>query len=128
MRVPDTWTWVRFALWAVAGAVAAWVGLGLLGIPFGIAVVVVMVVLAATRRLSSSAFGLLSGIGALCLFVAWLNRLGPGTVETRTATSFSSETVMDPRPWLAAGLVLIAVSLAGFLVLSGRRRSRTSVE
>jgi hypothetical protein len=127
MRVPDTGTWVQFSIWAAVGAGAAWVAVGLFGLPFAIAVVVAMVVLAATRRLRSSAFGFLLGIGALCLYVAWLNRLGPGTVERRTATSFSSETVMDPRPWLAVGLVLIAVGLVGFIVFSGRR-SRASAE
>ncbi len=127
MNVPDRRAWVWFSVWVAAGAGAAWVALGLFGVAFAIAVVVGMVVLEAIRRLSSSAFGFLCGIGALCLYVAWLNRLGPGTVETRTATSVFSETLMDPRPWLVVGLALIAAGLAGLLVFAARR-SHASAE
>jgi hypothetical protein len=62
----------------------------------------------ASRR---GAFGLLAGAGAISLFVAWLNRFGPGTVVSRTSTSVSVTSYWDPRPWLAAGVILIVAGV-----------------
>ena len=83
---------------------------------------VAVLILIAVRRVSRAAFGLLTGIGAVCLLVAYLNRRGPGLVAWRTATSAGADEYLDPRPWPATGLALAAIGLAAFL---RRRRART---
>jgi hypothetical protein len=59
-----------------------------------------------------SAFGLLSGAGALFLYAAWVQRDGPGTTCWRTATASGCDQHLDPLPWLAAGAALV---VAGFV-------------
>jgi hypothetical protein len=85
---------------------------GLLVLPFAAAGVVV---LAMRHRLDRSAWGLICGAGLLCLYVAYLQRLGPGTVARHTATAGGAETYLDPRPWLAAGLLLVLVGVGAFI-------------
>ncbi|WP_329128994.1 hypothetical protein OG552_01945 [Streptomyces sp. NBC_01476] len=51
--------------------------------------------------------GLLSGAGVLPLYVAFLNRSGPGTVCTSTHGGQSCTDEYTPWPLLAAGLLLL---------------------
>jgi hypothetical protein len=51
----------------------------------------------------------------LSLYVAYVQRKGPGTVSWHTATAGGTDTYMDPRPWLVAGLLLIVIGVAAFL-------------
>jgi hypothetical protein len=106
-----------FAAWLVAGVALAFsvVDLptfGLLVFPFAVAGVVL---LAGRHHLDRSAWGLICGIGLLCLYVAYVQRKGPGVVSWHTATASGADTYLDPRPWLAAGLLLILVSVGAFL-------------
>jgi len=119
--------WVWFAVWlAVGGALAFSIvdGLayGLFVFPFAIAAVVLLIV---RHHFDRSAWGLLCGVGLLSLYVAYVQRRGPGTVSWHTATASGTDTYMDPRPWLVAGLLLIVVGVAAFL---WRRRSVTRGE
>jgi hypothetical protein len=82
-------------------------------------------VVAAPRAVRRSAFGLLTGASCLPFLVAWYNRFGPGIVRWHTATASGWETQADPRPWLAAGLALLAAGVAG-QILMVRRGSRRS--
>lgn len=59
-----------------------------------------------TRR---TTFGLLSGAGLPFLFVAFVNRQGPGTTCWRTLTSAGCDQHLNPVPWLLIGIVLLAV-------------------
>jgi len=59
-----------------------------------------------------SAFGLLTGAGTLLLYVAWVQRDGPGTTCWHTATASGCDQHLNPLPWLVLGLVLVA---AGFV-------------
>jgi hypothetical protein len=63
----------------------------------------------AVRR---SAFGLLTGAGALLLLVAWLQRAGPGTTCWHTATASGCEQHLNPLPWLLLGIALFAGGIA----------------
>ena len=64
--------------------------------------------------------GLLTGAALPLLYVAWLNRDGPGEVCTSTATSQACTDEWSPWPFVVAALVLV---LAGLLVFARGRRS-----
>ena len=114
-----TTQWVWFAAWATLGCLVA---LGTLSVQLLMAPLTIVAVLALilTRKVSRAAFGLFTGIGAACLLVAFLNRRGPGLVAWHTATSAGADEYLDPRPWLIAGVILVA---AGTLAFIRRRRS-----
>jgi hypothetical protein len=92
------WFW----LWAVIGfgAALALISLG----PFLLLPVLLigagMAFDADGRR---SSFGLLTGAGALCLLIAWIQRSGEN---------------LDPRPWLVIGIVLVLAGVFGHAVRS----------
>ena len=65
--------------------------------------------------------GLISGLSLPLFYVAFLNRSGPGTVCTSTATSQSCVDEWSPWPWLAIGIVLL-VSGCVWFAMSNRRR------
>jgi hypothetical protein len=87
------WFWV----WALVGF---GLGLGavslgpLLTLPLGL----LALGLASSGSVRRSAFGLLTGAGGLCLFVASLQQGGDN---------------LDARPWLASGLVFALTGLVG---------------
>src|SRR5207248_9296188 len=59
-----------------------------------------------------SAFGLLTGAGTLLLYVAWVQRDGPGTTCWHTASASGCDQHLNPLPWLIAG---VAPVLARFV-------------
>jgi hypothetical protein len=61
--------------------------------------------------------GLLTGAGVIPLYIAFLNRAGPGMVCTTSATSGSCTQEMSPWPWIVAGLCLVAAGAALGLVM-----------
>jgi len=93
------WFWV----WALLGAAAA-VGSLSLGPLLAIPTLVVGVVLY-RRRGAGGAFGLLSGIGAFLLVIAYIQRSGE---------------FYDPVHWLAAGLVFFTAGVVGHAWVSAR--------
>lgn len=116
---------VTFLGWTVVGAGMV---LGVLTIlTIGIFVLPATALLAgflAWRRPSRQAWpGLLTGLGLIPLYVAYLNRGGPGNVCTTTASSGSCMQEMSPWPWVAAGLGLAGAGTVLGLVL---RRSRAA--
>jgi hypothetical protein len=109
--------WVWFAVWAAVGVAFAFsfvdgLAYGLFVFPFAVAAAVLLIV---RRHSGRSAWGVLGGVGLLSLYVAWVQRKGPGTVTWHTATASGSDTYMDPRPWLVAGVLLIVVGVAALL-------------
>lgn len=102
------WFWA----WAVVGcalALAA-VSLGVLALAPAALAVVALSSRPAARR---SAFGLFSGVGVLLLYVAWVQRAGPGTTCWRTASASGCGQHLNPLPWAIAGLVSFAVGIVG---------------
>ena len=97
------WRW--FVAWFLVGALYALAVLGALTIGiFVLPVAVVATVLLArvpTARIGST--GLVSGAGLPLLYVAWLNRDGPGTVCTSTSSSSSCIDEWSPWPFVAVG-------------------------
>jgi hypothetical protein len=65
--------------------------------------------------------GLLTGAGVIPLYIAFLNRGGPGMVCTTWATGGSCTQEMSPWPWVAAGLCLAGAGTALGLVRSRQR-------
>jgi hypothetical protein len=113
------WRW--FVLWAFVGGAAAFGAISFLVVGLvGLAVAVLVAVLMASRPgVRGSAFGLLSGAGLLLLYVAYVQRQGPGTTCWHTATSNGCETHLDPVPWLVVGLVFV---ITGLLLHASRTR------
>jgi hypothetical protein len=58
-----------------------------------------------------SAFGLLAGAGLLSLFVAYVQRDGPGTTCWHTATASGCDQHLNPVPWLVVGLLLVVCAV-----------------
>jgi hypothetical protein len=83
-------------------------------------VAVVGTMMASRPAARRSAFGLLTGSGALLLYVAWVQRDGPGTTCWQTATASGCDQHLNPLPWLLVG---VAMFLGG-IVAYGRREQR----
>ena len=47
--------------------------------------------------------------------MAYLQRKGPGTVCWHTASASGCDDYLDPRPWLAIGLVLLLGGIGAFV-------------
>jgi hypothetical protein len=68
--------------------------------------------------------GVISGLGVPLLYVAFLNRHGPGTICTTSHNGGQScVDELNAWPWFAFGLVLVALGAVVF-VASGSRRQR----
>ena len=109
-----------FWLWAVVG-VGLGLGLSSLGVLIALPLLVLIVVMARQQRLRSSWPGALVGFGAMVLFVAYLQRQGPGVTCWHTATASGCDEHLDPLPWLVAGILFVTGGLVAQAVRAGRR-------
>jgi MYXO-CTERM domain-containing protein len=110
--VPQRW----FLAWLVVGV--AWMFVLLGAMTIGILLVPLAltgtILLARHRSAAIGAYGLVSGLGLPFLFVAYLNRDGPGEV-CRTVRSGSRCTEeWSPWPWFAIGALLLLGGVALF--------------
>jgi hypothetical protein len=96
------WFWA----WAAVGAAGA---LGLISLgPIALGPALIAGVAMSRSRIGSrSAFGLFAGAGLLSLFVAYVQRDGPGTTCWHTATATGCDQRLNPIPWLIVGIVLV---------------------
>ena len=109
-----------FFAWAAVGSGFA-LGISALGV-FTVPVALLLTVLLVLRHHADrSALGILAGVGLLALSVAYVQRKGPGTVSWHTATASGADEYLDPRPWLAAGILLVAVGVVAFFWRERRR-------
>jgi hypothetical protein len=105
-----------FCAWTAVG-VGLGLGVSALGV-FAVPLALLATVLLLVRHHAGrAALGVLVGIGLVSLCVAYVQPKGPGTVTWHTATASGSESYLDPRPWLVAGILLVVVGAAGFLWL-----------
>ena len=106
------WLWA----WALVGCAAAlgFVSLGLLVLG---PVALIGWLMASRPTIRRSAFGLLTGAGVLLLYVAWLQRAGPGTTCWKTARASGCDHHLNPLPWLLVGITLFV----GGIVAQTRR-------
>jgi hypothetical protein len=109
-----------FVAWAAVGAGLALgiSALGVFAVPLALLVAVVLVV---RHHADRAALGIFVGMGLFSLYVAYVQRKGPGTVYWHTATASGADQYLDPRPWLVAGIALVAVGIASFLWMERRR-------
>ena len=115
--------WLLFTGWLLTGACYLLALLAVLSIgPFIIPIPVVGTVVLATRRESRRGLpGLVSSASLPLFLLAYLNRQGPGTYCTTSATGGScTEGLLNPWLLLAAGLLILAAGVTLFLRI--RRR------
>ena len=103
------WFW----LWAVVGCAAALTVVSFVGVLLFAPVLLVGGVMASRDAVRRSAFGLLTGAGVLLLYVAWVQRAGPGTTCWRTASASGCDQHLNPLPWAVAGFVLFVAGIVG---------------
>jgi hypothetical protein len=111
-----------YAWWVVTGALlglgfASILTIGLLLLLVGFVLAVVGVLLGPLRNHSAAVVP--GGLGVAALYLAWLNRGGPGRVCETTDTSRSCVEEWSPWPFLVVALLLIAATV--FLVRLARR-------
>lgn len=112
-----------FIAWAAVGAGYA---LGILAaLSIGVLVlavaVVATVVLARRPQARVGLTGLVSGLGLPLLYVAFLNRAGPGIVCTTTSTKSSCTDEWSPWPWLLIGVALVVVGCVWYGIETRRQ-------
>jgi hypothetical protein len=110
-----------FGAWSGIGALYALALLGAMTI--GILVLPVAVVATVSigrrRRARVGIPGLVSGTALPLMYVAYLNRDGPGTVCSAIPRGQSCVDEWSPWPWLAVGLALL---VAGAIMFTRRRK------
>jgi hypothetical protein len=112
---PRPWGW--FAAWLLVGGAWSFALLALASVGlFVLPVAVAATVLIAKWSHKLGVIGLLSGLGLPVLYVAYLNRRGPGNVCTSHAANQSCVQESSPWPWLAAALLLVCLGLTLFAV------------
>jgi hypothetical protein len=118
--------WVWFAAWLIIGVGytlsllgAASIGLLVLPLP-----VLATILLARRQHAHNGLPGLISGLGIPLLYVAYLNRAGPGTICTAITGGQDCNDEWSPWPWLAAGVILLVLGLAAFIA---RQRHQTKL-
>ncbi len=103
-RRSEGWGW--FFVWALLGSAVA-LGTVSLGPLLLLPTALVAVFIGRLPQARRSAFGLLTGAGTLLLYVAWVQRDGPGTTCWHTATASGCDQHLNPLPWLILGIVLV---------------------
>lgn len=118
------WRW--FSAWMAVGAIASFTVLGAFSVLGLIALPIAALVAWPTARLShgTGASGILSGLGIPCLYIAYLNRQGPGDVCTHYVNGGQScAQEYNPLLWAGAALVLIATGLLILIVQRHRKHT-----
>ena len=130
-RALDRRSWICFIAWMGTGVGYA---LGILGgFTIGLFVLVMPVattiVLVTHRRTRAGLPGLVTGLSLPVFYVAYLNRLGPGTVCRTIGTAGQScADEWSPWPWLIVGVVLLVGGCAWFAASDRADRDRLRVQ
>jgi hypothetical protein len=112
-----------FIAWMLVGAGYALGLLSLLSIgAFVLLITLVATIVLVTRPGNRVGLpGLVSGLSLPLFFVAYLDRSGPGTICTTTATSQTCSDQWSPWPWIVVGIVLLVSGCVWFAIASRRR-------
>jgi hypothetical protein len=120
--LPRVW----FTAWLLVGAgyALSLVGIASIGL-FILPLPVLATVLLIRRQPTTSGLpGLISGLGVPLLYVAYLNRAGPGTICTTVTGGQECNDEWSPWPWLAVGVILLILGVAAFVGRQRRARLR----
>ena len=117
-------TWAGFVLWAMLGAGLV-IGFFTLSILFLVPIVIGIAAFAIRPALARSGAGLVTGVGLVSIYVAYVQRRGPGTVCWQTTTAARCEEFLNPWPWLAVGVVLVCVGVVAHVRMMRREREVT---
>lgn len=119
--------WVWFTAWLLVGVgyAVSFIGIasiGLLVLPFPVLATLLLV-----RRwhATSGLPGLISGLALPVLYVAYLNRGGPGNICTAVTGGQSCIQEWSPWPWVAVGVFLFSFGVAAFVRLQRRAGHRS---
>jgi MYXO-CTERM domain-containing protein len=107
--------------WALSGVLLT-VGLGAAFTPWvllSVPALGLVLLLGLRCGFDRRAWTALAGAAWLPLWLAWLDRSGPGDVCTGSTEAMSCSTTGDPWPWLGAGVLMVVAALVLAL-----RRSR----
>ncbi|GGP89219.1 hypothetical protein [Streptomyces melanogenes] len=124
----NTRTWLLFMGWLATGACYVLTLLTVLTIGIYILPITVAATIAlATRRDTRQGMpGLLSGASLPLFLLAYLNRHGPGTYCTTSASGGDSCTEGLLNPWVLLAVGLLVLSTGPALLLTMRRRPANS--
>ena len=112
--------WAWFGAWVLVGASAALALISFV-IPFFVIPIVLGGVLIWRRESHQSAVGAVSGAGFLFLYVAYVQRDGPGTTCTSLPHGGQQcDEHLNPLPWLVLGILLVVAGVAIFARVSRR--------
>jgi hypothetical protein len=119
--------WVWFTAWLLVGAgyALSFIGIasiGLFVLPFPVLATLLLI---RRRQATSGLPGLISGLAVPVLYVAYLNRAGPGTVCTTVTARQQCTDEWSPWPWLAVGVILFVVGVAVFIDRQRRASHRS---
>jgi hypothetical protein len=120
-RAARSWAW--FVAWLVVGTSYALVFLGAFTIGiFILPVSVALTIFTATRRDSGVGLpGLIAAGSIPLLYVAYINRSGPGQACHSISGGEQCTQLMTPWPWLFVGAVLAISGIAVFLGAQSKR-------
>ena len=104
--------WFGFFVWAVVGLVCS-LALVMFGTLAAVPILIGLGLAAFKPALRRSWLGFLAGAGTVSLYVAFLDRRGPGTFCWHTATAAECDQIGSPWPWVVAGVSLIAAGCVG---------------
>lgn len=117
-------SWASFFAWPIIGAALSFSVLGAMTIgvfvfPFAIAALLALLKWGGNRK---SSVGLISGVGLPLLYIAFINRSGPGMICTTFGNGGGRcDEEMSPWPWLIIGAVFVVTGVVLFI----RLRSQT---
>jgi hypothetical protein len=113
---------LAFLAWCVIGAALCFGVLSLLSVGAFVLLAALMVCgfLLWALELGWGMAGIISGAGLPLLYLAWLNRGGPGEVCTSTATSSECTDAWSPWPFVVVAVLLLVTGVVVFVRQRGR--------
>jgi hypothetical protein len=107
---------VWFVVWFLVGALWSLSFISFIGVITLPIAIVVTALLCLRPGPRAGSVAVVSGLAMPFLYVAWLNRNGPGNICHVTPTSTDCTEQMSPLPWLGIGAVLLVTGIVASIV------------